>query len=153
MPLKKLKDLLDSHNIYYEVISHPTEVSAMRVAQSAHIPGSILAKTVVVKIDDRMVMLVIPASKSVDWDILMQECHTTNVKMATESEFQGKFPKCEIGAIPPVGSCFGMEVYISQEFDGIEDIAINAGNHHEVILLKYKDFCDIVKPTKLKLVA
>ncbi len=62
MPLRKLKDFLDSNDIKYVTISHSTAYTANEVAASAHIPGKELAKTVMVKIDGKMTMAVLPAS-------------------------------------------------------------------------------------------
>ncbi|MEE9421252.1 MAG: YbaK/EbsC family protein [Desulfatiglandaceae bacterium] len=66
MPVKKLKEYLESHKIKYVTISHSAVYTAQEIAASAHIPGKELAKTVMVKIDGRMAMAVLPASYRVD---------------------------------------------------------------------------------------
>src|SRR6266702_1341678 len=60
MPATKLKEFLDSQNIKYVTISHSSAFTAQEVAASAHIPGKALAKTVMVKLDGRLVMAVLP---------------------------------------------------------------------------------------------
>ena len=67
---RKLKEFLDGHEIEYEVISHSLAYTSQEIAASAHIPGKNLAKTVVVKIDDKMAMAVLPASYRVDFELL-----------------------------------------------------------------------------------
>ena len=54
MPLRKLKEFLDSHNIKYVTIGHSQVFTAQEIAATVHIPGKELAKTVMVKIDDKM---------------------------------------------------------------------------------------------------
>ena len=54
MHAQKLKDFLDQRKIKYVTISHSPAYTAQEVAASAHIPGRILAKTVMVFIDGAM---------------------------------------------------------------------------------------------------
>ena len=39
MPVKKLKDFLDSHKVKYVTIKHSTAYTTQEIAASAHIPG------------------------------------------------------------------------------------------------------------------
>ena len=66
MPVQKLKDYLDQHEVEYVTISHSPAYTAQRIAEVSHIPGKELAKTVIVKIDDKYAMAVLPASRRVD---------------------------------------------------------------------------------------
>ncbi len=100
MPIKKLKEFLDSHDVKYVTISHSRAYTAQEVAASAHIPGKTLAKIVIVKVDDRMAMAVLPATHKVDFNLLC-EAKGCKVELATEKEFKDIFPECEIGAMPP----------------------------------------------------
>jgi len=151
MPVKKLKDFLDSENVKYVAIGHSTAYTAQDIAASAHIPGKELAKTVMVKIDGKMAMVVLPASYKVDFDLLRHVSGATMVEMATEEEFKNLFPGCIVGAMPPFGNLYGVPVYVAQSLAEDEEIAFNAGTHSELIKLKYKDFERIVKPTVARL--
>ena len=66
MPVTKLKEMLDREQVKYVTISHSTAFTAPEIAASAHIPGKEIAKTVMVNVDDRMVMAVLPATARVD---------------------------------------------------------------------------------------
>ena len=66
MPVTKLREFLDSHNIRYIVISHSVGYTAQGIAALTHIPGKELAKTVIVRLDGALVMAVLPASSQVD---------------------------------------------------------------------------------------
>ncbi|MEK6635677.1 MAG: deacylase, partial [Planctomycetota bacterium] len=61
MPVKRLKEFLDSHNIKYVTISHSRAFTAQETATSAHVPVKELAKAVMIKIDGKMAMAVLPA--------------------------------------------------------------------------------------------
>ena len=73
--------------------------------------------------------------------------------MARENEFAGIFPGCELGAMPPFGNLYGLEVFVAQRLTEDEQIAFNAGTHTELIQLSYADFERLVRPRVLKLSA
>ena len=146
MPVEKLKQFLDSNNVKYVTISHSMAYTAQEVAASAHVKGRELAKTVMVKIDGNLAMVVIPASFQVDLTLLREATHGAIVELATETEFKDKFPGCETGAMPPFGNLYGMEVFAAARLAEDKEIAFNAGSHTELIKLAYKDFERLVRP-------
>jgi len=111
MPVKKLKEFLDSNNIKYTTISHSKAYTAQQIAASAHIPGRELAKTIMIKIDGKMAMAVLPASYKIDFDLFKKIIGVDKVELASEQEFQDLFPECDVGAMPPFGNLYGMEVF------------------------------------------
>ena len=146
MPLSKIKDFLDSQNIKYVTIKHSPAYTAQEVAASSHIPGKELAKTVIVKINDETAMVVLPASYQIDFDLLKDATGANTVKLAAEHEFKDMFPGCEVGAMPPFGNLYGMDVYVAESLTGEKEITFNAGSHTELIKMTYKDFERAVKP-------
>jgi len=151
MPVRKLKDFLDSNNIKYLTISHSAAYTAQQIAATAHIPGKELAKTVMVKIDSKMSMAVLPASCKVDFNLLKKTAGAKKVELASEEEFKDMFPECEVGAMPPFGNLYGMEVFVEKNLAEDKEIAFNAGSHTELIKLTYSDFERLVKPKVVKL--
>ncbi|MBC7185466.1 MAG: YbaK/EbsC family protein [Calditrichaeota bacterium] len=146
MPVKALKDFLDRNKVKYTTINHSTAYTAQEIAAAAHVPGKELAKTVVVKIDGKMALAVLPASRRIDFARLQQLAGAKKVELAPEQEFKELFPECEVGAMPPFGNLYGMEVYAAQELAEDEQIAFNAGSHTQLIKLAYKDFERLVQP-------
>ncbi len=147
MPAKKVAQFLDSHKVKYVAIKHSAAYTAQEIAASAHIPGKELAKTVMVKIDGQMAMAVLPASYRIDFELLKKSAGAKKVELASEREFKELFPECEVGAMPPFGNLYEMNVYVSNPLPEDEEIAFNAGSHTELIRLHYKDFQKFVKPT------
>lgn len=146
MPVKKLREFLDRYNIKYVTISHSQAFTAQQIAASAHIPGKELAKTVMVKLDGKMAMAVLPASFQVDFDLLKEATGAGRVELAEEEEFKFLFPQCEIGAMPPFGNLYDMDVYVAETLTEDKEIAFNAGSHTELIRMAYSDFERLVKP-------
>ncbi|MBI2555863.1 MAG: YbaK/EbsC family protein [Planctomycetes bacterium] len=150
MPVKRLKEFLDSHYIKYITISHSRAFTAQETAASAHVPVKELAKTVLVKIDGKMAMAVLPASCKVDFDLLKKATKAATIEIANEKEFKNLFPDCEIGAMPPFGNLYGMEVFLAKTLTEDREIAFNAGSHRELVKMAYKDFERLVKPKIVK---
>jgi len=146
MPVTKLKEFLDKSNIKYVIVIHSGAYTAQEVAESAHISGKELAKTVVVKVDGKMAMAVLPASCKVDLELLRKAAGGSRVDLAGEEEFKGAFPDCEPGAMPPFGNLYGMEVFADESLAGQGEMAFVAGSYTEVVRLSYKDFSRLVNP-------
>jgi Ala-tRNA(Pro) deacylase len=149
MPATKLKEYLDSHGIKYVSISHSPAYTTQEVAASAHISGAHTAKTVIVKLDGDLAMAVLSANQKIVLQDLRDVTGSDQVRFASELEFQKRFPDCEIGAMPPFGNLYGMEVYLADAFTRQDEIAFNAGTHTEVIKMAFRDFERLVQPRVL----
>ena len=150
MPLTKIKEFLNQHNIKYIIIKHSSAFTAQEIAANAHISGKELAKTVMIKFDGKMAMAVLPASYKISFDDLKEVLGVEKVRLAHEQEFMDKFPDCEVGAMPPFGNLYGIEVYVAESLADDEEIAFNACSHTELIRMNYKDFEELVKPKRMK---
>ncbi len=146
MPARKLKEFLDSKNIKYVSIQHSPAYTTQEVAASVHVSGRDMAKTVIVRIEGTLAMVVLPANRKVVLSDLREMLGAERVKIAGEEEFKDQFPDCEIGAMPPFGNLYGMEVYVAPSLTQETAIAFNAGTHTEVIKLAYQDFARLVNP-------
>ena len=147
MPVAKLKQLLDQNGVKYISITHSPAYTAQEIAARAAVSGNELAKTVIVKLDGRMAMAVLPASWTVNLARLARVAGAQAAVLASEQEFSARFPKCELGAEPPFGNLYEMEVFVDKTLAADREIAFNAGTHTELIKLAYDDYERIVKPT------
>ncbi len=150
MPIKKLKEFLDSHEVEYISIHHSKAYSAQKIAAASHIPGKELAKTVMIRVNGKMAMAILPASYKINFDELKFAIDAKDVELANELEFKHIFPQCEVGAMPPFGNLYNMEVFVAESLAEDEEISFNAGTHVELIQMRYKDFERLVKPKVLK---
>lgn len=146
MLAKSLRDYLDERKIKYITITHSRAFTASEVARSAHIPGGMLAKTVMVIIDGAMAMAVVPSNHRVRLEDLRGLVHGDDVRLAHEYEFKRHFPDCEAGAMPPFGNLYDMSTYVSPELAAEGEIAFNAGSHTGLIKMSWADYERLVKP-------
>lgn len=145
----KIRSFLDANQVKYVTIDHSPAYTAQEIAASAHIPGKDLAKTVIVKIDGKPAMVVLPASRRVSVSAVQDLTGTRNVMIASEDEFAPLFPDCYEGAMPPFGNLYGLEVYVDAELTKDEIIVFNACSHTELIAMRYADFERLVHPKVL----
>jgi Ala-tRNA(Pro) deacylase len=150
MPLKKIRKFLDTNKIKYAVIEHSPAYTAQEIAAIAHISGKELAKAVMIKINGEMAMAVLPASYKISFEQLKEALETDKVRLAYEQEFVDTFPDCEVGAMPPFGNLYGMDVYVAESLAEDEEISFNACSHTELIKMRFTDFEKLVKPKRFR---
>lgn len=150
MPNKMLREFLDQNKVRYVTIKHSVAYTAQEIAASAHIKGKELAKTVLIKIDGKMAMCVLPASNKIDFDLLKEALGGKSIRLANEIEFKDKFPECDVGAMPPFGNLYDMDVFVEEALVKDEEIAFNACSHIELIQMAFKDYGRLVKPRLMK---
>jgi len=147
MASDKIKKYLDEAKIKYITIKHSPSYTAQEIAEITHISAKEFAKTVIVKADDKLLMVVLPAHTRVNFEALKKASGKKDIALASETEFEQCFPGCELGAMPPFGNLFDMPVYVDRRLTKDEKIAFNAGTHSELIKLDYRDFARLVQPT------
>ena len=140
MPFTRLHRLLDANHVEYATIAHPAAYCAQRIAALARVPGHELAKTVIVKVDGRLAMVVQDATSMVPLSRVKAAIGAREVRLAREHEFREWFPDCDVGAMPPFGNLYGMEVFVTESLAAAKEVAFCAGSHTQLIRLKYRDF-------------
>lgn len=146
----RLKELLQKQHVSYRSIPHPEAYDAQRTAQAAHVSGREFAKTVVIRADGKLCMAVLPAMDQVDLDRLRQGLGAHDVELADEEDIRQAFPDCDLGAQPPFGELYGMEVFVSPHLRQDERIAFNGGSHDEAIVMQYADYERLAHPNVLR---
>jgi Ala-tRNA(Pro) deacylase len=137
---------LRENRVPFEVQHHPRAVPAQEVAASEHVPGKMLAKTVMVLADGQLIMLALPAPYQVDLEKVSALLEAGEVRLAEEEEFGDAFPDCEVGAMPPFGNLYGVPVYVEEALAEDEQIIFRAGTHTDTMSVRYADFERLVEP-------
>jgi Ala-tRNA(Pro) deacylase len=143
----RLENYLRENQVPFEEQHHPRAVSAQEVAASEHVPGRMLAKTVMVLADGEMVMLALPATYQVDLEMAAAALGVDETCLAQEEEFKDTFSDCEVGAMPPFGNLYGVPVYVERTLAEDETIVFRSGTHTETMSVSYSDFERLVEPT------
>lgn len=143
---RRIIDHLQSKQIPFKRHPHPRAVPAQQVAQSIHVSGYRVAKTVLFEAEGERWMAVLPAVGMVDTDRLGEILDKRNIRLLDEEEFARLFTQCEVGAEPPFGSLFGIPVLMDDSLREEERMLVRAGTHDEVIELRTGDFERLERP-------
>lgn len=146
MPNRKLQNFLDDQMVRYITINHSKAFTAQEIVASLHIKGKKFAKTVMITVDGKMAMAVLPASYRINLQKLKEMTNASQVCLASEDDFEFIFPGCDVGAMPPFGNLYDMPVYMAASLVAEDDIYFNAGSHTELIKMKFTDYEELVNP-------
>jgi Ala-tRNA(Pro) deacylase len=147
MPVSQvILDYLDSQNVSYECVPHAQAFAAQEVAQTLHVSGKRFAKVVVLDADGRLLMAILPASHRLHLHELKEKLGVKCLEMVPEGDLAKFCPDCELGALPPFGHLYGMDVWVDRALSESEEIMFNAGSHTDAIRMKYSDFAKLAMP-------
>ena len=148
MPVsERLVHFLEQQHVPFVTIPHARAYTAQEIAASVHVPGQDVAKTVMVLADGKLTMAVVPATRRLDLVALKKSIGARKIRLATETEFEGVFPECEVGAMPPFGNLYDLPVVVDDSLRKDVEIVFNAGSHTETLKIRFDEFINLVKPT------
>jgi Ala-tRNA(Pro) deacylase len=144
--LGHLEEYLGNAGVAYEVSRHPMRYTAQELAQVEHVAGKLVAKVVMIVADEKLIMVVIPATGSVDLSRVKEAIGARDVHLANELEFGHVFPDCAVGAMPPFGNLYGVPVFVDVALTSDPVIMFNAGSHDTMMTMTYATFAQLVQP-------
>lgn len=145
----RLKSFLDHNGIAYETIHHRRDYTAQETAQDCHVPGIEFAKAVLVMVDGKAALAVLPAHHIVDERKLAHALGARKVRLAPEEQVRDLFPDCELGAEPPFGNLYDLKTYLSAAMAGDERVTFNSGTHEDVVRISMPEYQRLVQPEVL----
>jgi len=145
-----IRDYLQSRRVWFETLLHPPVPSASRFAQSLHVSGRWVAKSVLVKCGDRFLLAVLPATSRIDWERLSEVVPGEPLTLANEDEAEAVFGDCERGALPPFGRLYGLTTIVDTSLAGGSEIVFVANCRHEGMRMRYRDFEAVELPIRAR---
>jgi Ala-tRNA(Pro) deacylase len=91
-------------------------------------------------------MMVVPASHELQISQLAPALGAHAARRAEEPEFGPMFSDCELGAMPPFGNLYGLQVFADVSLAQEESIVFQAGTHTDTMRIKYADFVRLANP-------
>lgn len=145
----RLHHFLNERHVDYARLSHARAITAHDTAEAAHVGAQLFAKTVMLKVDGQLAMLVMPANYRVDLVRASRALGGVEVELAEEAEFTDRFPDCEVGAMPPFGHLYETPMYVDSRLAEQAEIVFNAGSHTDAVRMAYVDFERLAAPELL----
>ncbi len=130
---------LDTQHAHFDIIKHLPTLSAMESAEACHVPAGQLAKAVLLDMDDGRLLAVLPADHRIQLSDLRMELGQ-KPRLADEDEVREVFTDCIAGAIPALGSVYGLDVIIDERLQDQPDVYFEAGDHMSLIHVDRDEF-------------
>jgi len=135
-----IQQFLNEQSVDYEALPHRETFTASRLADALHEPGDYVAKTVVLKADGEYILAVLPASYTLELSLARSEIGCENLVLAHEDELGDLFPDCELGAIPPFGSLYGLQTWVDSRLAEDDHIVFDGQSHEEALRMSYASY-------------
>jgi Ala-tRNA(Pro) deacylase len=141
-------EFLADKQIHFQAIPHRPAYDAQRLAQTLHVPGREVAKTVLLRANGGYTyfVAVLSASKSIDLDKVSAALGGSHIRLASEMELGQRCPDCEFGVLPPFGSQYGIRTLVDESLKQDEEILFEGNTHGEAIRMRFDDFCRLENP-------
>ncbi|MFN4311373.1 MAG: aminoacyl-tRNA deacylase [Ferrovibrio sp.] len=133
-----LQEYLDHCDVPYEVIEHQRTNTMRAAAHYAGVPEDKVAKAVLLEDEDGYMLALVPACCAVELGHLSRLLHR-RIGLATENELAELFADCEIGAVPALGTPYGIEMVIDDRLDGCDDLYFEGGDHCSLVHIRGRD--------------
>lgn len=145
---KKLQDYIDGKGIAYDTVAHHRTATSSQSAQAAHVPGSRLAKSVVIHHELGYALAVVPSTHRIELSIL-QDVMNKRLGLASEEEVSSLFSDCDIGAVPPVGSAYDVPVILDESLGDARDVYFEGGDHRTLVHVSGPDFRSLMEDARV----
>ena len=140
----RLKNYIEDAGVSYDTLPHQRTSTSRQSAIAAHVPGSRMAKTVVVHHELGYALAVVPSTHRIELGTL-QDILDKRLGLASEDEAGTLFEDCEVGAIPPIGAAYGVPVILDESFGDAADIYFEGGDHKTLVHVSGRDFRNLTK--------
>lgn len=143
----RLQRLLVAEFVSYRVVPWHGAFDTQHLAAARHTSGGTLAKAVVLRdLGGAFLMVALPADRPLDLLSVQRATGRAGLRLAQEAEFSPLFPDCELGAIPPFGSLYGMPLFVDACLRGSNDILFCGGTHRTLVQMRFEDWKSIARP-------
>ena len=141
-------EFLRSRRIWFEELLHQPASVATKHAHNMHVPGRMVAKTVLVKAGDRFVLIVLPCTSRIDLGMLaaLLDLAASDVRLATVEELVGIFTDCEPGVVPPFGKLYDLGTVFDVSLLEEADLVFVGNMRHEGLRMRASDYVAIEEP-------
>ena len=142
----KISHHLQQAGVPFQVRRHRRAVTAQELAASVHMSGYRVAKAVLIEVDGKRMMAVLPATRVLDVERLGKAMDALAVRIMDESEFAALFSDSDVGAEPPFGSLYGLPVLLDRSLAHAGPLILRGGSHEEALEMQFEDFARLERP-------
>jgi Ala-tRNA(Pro) deacylase len=147
---QRLAETLTAKGVRFETLTHEPVYTSAAAAAARGTPLGSGAKALVVKCGEQFLLLVLPADRKLDSKKAAKALGGKGLRFATQEELH-ELTGLAPGAVPPLGSLFGLPTFLDPALAAHARINFNAGDHATSIQMDYQDYLRAECPTLLEL--
>ncbi len=155
MPVpSKIIKYLDLSRVKYERIEHKTVYTAYDKVATLKVKPNVIGKTLVLKIDNELAMVLIPGNKNLDknkfkkvandWRKKIEQKSVKNIDFISEKVMKNKFKGVKVGAVPPFGNLWKLPTFVDKSLMEQTKIVVNGGDYEWSIKISPSIFKKII---------
>jgi prolyl-tRNA editing enzyme YbaK/EbsC (Cys-tRNA(Pro) deacylase) len=143
---KKVINFLEKSKAKYELIEHKTVYTAFDKAKTLKLKQNMVGKSLVLKTDRDLVVVLIPANKNLDknkfkklvndWRKKTGQKPVKLIGFASERLIKNRIKGVKLGATPPFGTLFKVPTFINKSLLSLPEIVVNSGHYNWSIRIK-----------------
>ena len=141
----RVSQLLQQHGIVHDVLRHAPVYTSEEAAAVRGTPLASGAKALICKLDDRFVMIVLPADRKLASKEVRKAASAKSLRFASREEVK-QLTSLTPGSIPPFGSLFNLPTWCDERLAEQPKINFNAGDHSISISMTYADYLQVEQP-------
>jgi Ala-tRNA(Pro) deacylase len=136
---------LAEKSVPYDVLRHAPVYTSEEAAAVRGTPLASGAKALICKVDERFVMIVLPADRKLAGKLVRKSEGIKSVRFASREEVE-QLTGLAPGSIPPFGSLFGLATWCDERLAQQPRINFNAGDHSISISMAHSDYLAAEQP-------
>lgn len=144
-PPKKVLSYLDKNKIKYTLVEHKTVYTAYDVAQTLKLKLQEIVKTLLVKVDGKLALAVLPASARLDLKKLKAVAKAKKVELPKEGVMKTKLSIVP-GALTPFGPLYELPVYLDKNLLKQKAVLVGSGSFEFSLKMSPSALVKVVSP-------
>ncbi|PIP28039.1 MAG: hypothetical protein COX29_03275 [Candidatus Moranbacteria bacterium CG23_combo_of_CG06-09_8_20_14_all_35_22] len=146
---KKILKYLEDKKYKFNIIDHKTTFTAWDTAQTEKIEPKMVAKALVMKVDNDYLLALISGNKNLDKQKLLKTINARRKKQGLKSVKKIDFAKevwmkknllGKVGATPPFAELLKMEIFVDSLLLKNKKIYVGSGEYTESLLLSVAEY-------------
>ena len=148
-PEEKIISILKENSISYEIFKHEPVYTNPAMAEALNVTEAETVKSLVMMTKEKkMIVLVLPGNKKVNWKQAAAGVGTKKVSFAKPEQVSAKVG-CEVGCVPPFGQLTPLPIYMDKDLTKNEFVYFNPGVHDKSFKVKAWDLKKLCNPKML----
>ena len=141
---QKIIKFLEKAKVKYEPIEHRTVYTAYDKAATLRVPAKIVGKTLVIRFDRNVGLVLIPANKNLDKVKFKKITKAKSIDFVKEAWMKKNLKGLKVGTVPPFGNLFKLPTFADRGLMKNQKIIVSAGNYNWSIKITLANFKKLV---------